>query len=235
MGNRTAPAARKGNIFMKLILTLLSLFAATEARAYTVPLYRDLKPSTQVMLEHDHLAAPVANSTNYILTTNDGPSSAAAVVINSGFAHQPDMPRNITITPTGTTGDVEACVVTVAGSNIAGAAISEDFTFLANASTVQTGNKAFKTVSSISWPANCESGGFAATWIVGVGVKMGLRKCLAQGGDLAWAVANATFEGTRPTVAVSASARESNTVITNTAPDASKSFDLYYVQNYLCP
>lgn len=221
---------------MKLNLalaTLAALLFAETAHAYVVPTYRDLKPATQVMLEHDAITDPIVTTTNYILTTNDGPSSAAVKTITS-FSHQPDVARNLTITPTGTTGDVESCVVTVSGTNIKGSSISEDFTFAADASSAQTGSKAFKTITSISWAASCESGGFAATWIVGVGEKLGLKHCLAQAGDWAWSVVAGSYESTRATVAVNASAVESNTADFNGTMNGSNDFDAYYIQNFRC-
>lgn len=217
--------------FFLLIFSLFSVHSAYGINARV--LRQDVKPATQAMMEHQDIDDAILAATNYIVTTNAGPTSAAAAAITS-FAHQPDVPRNLTITPTGTTGDVEACVITVTGTNYFGSTITEDFTFVADASTVQTGNKAFKTVSNIAFPASCESGGYAATWIVGVGSKLGLKRCMAQAGDLVFTVFNGAYESTRATAAANASAVESNTVIMNGTLDGAKDADIYFIQNWAC-
>ncbi len=215
-----------------MIIFLTTLFAIT-AGAYVVPVYRDIKPASQVMLERQDFGTPIVATTNRIKTTYAGPTSAAALVLTS-FTAQPDVPRNVTITPTGTTGDVEACVIVVAGTNYYDAAISENFTFIADASTVQTGNKAFKTVTSVTWPANCESGSFGATWIIGVGEKIGLKSCMANAGDWVWSEVAGVYETTRATIAASATAVESNTADFNGTMDASARFLGFFVQNFVC-
>lgn len=190
-------------------------------------------PSAQTVLEHQVIPAPIVATTNYVLTTNAGPTSAAALTVNS-FAHQPDVPRTITITPTGTTGDVESCAVVVTGTNILGKTISDTLTFAANASTAQTSIKAFKTVSSITWPANCESGGFAATWIVGVGSALGVQRCTKNAGAYAWSVFNGAYETTRGTFTSNASDVSQNLFAPNGTPDGTKDVELYYSQNFAC-
>jgi len=219
---------------MRLLSVFLTMiFMTVAAEAYVVPIQRDLKPASQAMLEKQNFGTPIAATTNRVLTTNAGPTSAAVLSITS-FTAQPDVPRNLTITPTGTTGDVEACVITVTGTNYFGRSISETFTFLADASTATVGNKAFKTVTNIAFPADCESGGFAATWIVGVGEKIGLKRCMSVAGDWTWSTAAGAYETTRATIAASASAIESNTADFNGTMNGSNGFFGYFVQNYAC-
>ncbi len=194
---------------------------------------RDVKLPTQVVMEKQTITNPIVATTNRVLATHAGPTAATALVISS-FTAQPDVPRNLTITPTGTTTDVEACVITVAGTNIFGAAISETFTFLANASTATVGNKAFSTVTSVSFPADCESGAFGATWIVGVGSKLGVKRCAANAGAYVFSTFDGAYETTRGTFAASASAVESNTFIPNGTMDAAKSVELFFIQNFAC-
>ncbi len=218
---------------MKFLLILSILFAGLMASAYVVPVYRDLKPATQVMLERQDFGLPIVATTNYIKTTYAGPTSAAALTLSS-FTHQPDVPRNLTITPTGTTGDVESCVVHVIGTNYLNAAISEDFTFSANASTAQTGAKAFKSVVSVTWPASCESGGYAATWVIGVGELIGLKSCMANAGDWVWSEVGGVYETTRAGITADASHVELNTADFNGTMDAATRFLGFFVQNYAC-
>lgn len=213
------------NIF--LVLTLLTSvgFGAIERRSL------DIKLPTQAVLERQTISAGVS-TTSSILSASAGPTSAAATTIST-FLAQPDVPRNLILTPTGTTGDVESCVVTITGTNVKNSTISETFTFAANASTAVTGSKAFKTVTSVAFPANCESGSFGATWNLGQGYKLGLRNCMANAGSFFHAVYGGVKEVTAPTVAASASAVESNTIQLNSMLLGSDVI-AYYVQNFAC-
>ncbi len=214
---------------MFLLITLFTLLA----EAYVVPVYRDIKPATQVMLERQDFGTPIVATTNRVKTTYAGPTSAAAVTLTT-FTAQPDVPRNITITPTGTTTDVESCVIVVTGTNYLNGVITENLTFSANASTAQATTKAFKTVTSVVWPADCESGGFAATWVIGVGELIGLKRCMANAGDWVWSEVGGVYETTRATIAASATAVESNTADFNGTMDASARFLGFFVQNFAC-
>lgn len=210
-----------------LLLALLTstLFGAIERRSL------DIHLPTQYTIERQTIS-PGLSTTSTILSANAGPTSAAATTIST-FLAQPDVPRNLILTPGGTTGDVEACVVTISGTNIKNQSISETFTFAANASTAVTGSKAFKTVTSVSFPANCESGAFAATWSLGQGYKLGLRNCLANAGSYFHTSYNGIKEVTAATVAASASAVESNTIQLSSMLLGSDVV-AYYVQNFAC-
>lgn len=218
---------------LKFLVSGFLLLVTVLATAYVVPTQRDIKPATQVMLERQDFGTPIVATTNYIKTTYTGPTSAAAKSLTT-FTHQPDVPRNLTITPTGTTADVENCVITVTGTNILGGSMTEDFTFSANASSAQTGAKAFKTVSQVAWPANCESGGFEATWIIGVGELIGIKRCMANAGDWVWSEVGGAYEATRATIATSATKVESNTADFNGTMDGSARFLGFFVQNFAC-
>lgn len=218
---------------MKLALILaFALFSGT-AHAAINPTYQDIKLPTQQMIEKQSWAAPVAGASTVLSNGVAGPTSAAAATITS-FAAQPDFPRNITITPGGTTGDVESCVITVSGTNYLNHAISETFTFSANATTVQTGAKAFKAVSSVAFPANCESGAFGATWYIGVGVKLGVKRCMYDAAGMLHGAVDGVKEATAPTMVADVDEVEKNTASFNTAPNAARNFDLYFMQNFRC-
>lgn len=214
---------------MKLLLALLvtaNLFGAVKK------MDMNIKLPTQSVLERQDLGSPVAASTTRLLTTNAGASSAAAATVSS-FSAQPDVARNIVITPAGTTTDIEACDIIVSGTNVKGDSISEMFTFAANASGAVTGVKAFKSVSSIYWPANCESGGFAATWSVGVGSKLGLNKCMDNAAHFFQAGYAGAFESTRPTVVAGGTEPERNTIQLNTSLSGG-AVVAFFVQNFRC-
>lgn len=215
-------------------ITFLLTFFSVESFAVPQRLNRDIKLPSQQMVEKQTVTNPAAAGTTQVLSANAGATSAAVATVTS-FVAQPDVPRNLVITPGGTTGDVESCVIVVAGTNINGQSISENFTFAADASTAQTGSKAFKTISSVTFPANCESGGFAATWSIGYGEKIGLNHCMDSAGHILFSTLNGAKEGTAPTMAVSASSVESNTADYNGSMNGTNDFELFYFQNFRCP
>jgi hypothetical protein len=214
---------------MKFLLTLLFTMFAVCANAYVVPTQRDIKPASQAMLEYQRVAVPViANTTRVKALTA---TSASVTTTITTFAAQPDVPRNLTVTTGGTTADCKAANVTISGTNFFGRSISETFAIADNQAGSTAGAKAFKTVTSVSIPAQDGAG---CTYSVGVGDALGLKRCMKQAGDVAWAVFNGAYESTRPTCLASASAVESNTCDINGTLDGAKNVDLYFVQNFAC-
>lgn len=159
------------------------------------------------------------------LVLNDQATSNTVSTTVTTFLAQPDVPRNLVITPGGTTASVPAGNVVVTGTNIRDEVITEDFAFLADASSATTGSKAFKTVTSIEFPVQDGAG---ATYDVGTGVKLGLDRKYTEA-----AVIDAFIDGVRETtaatVAVSGAAVESNTVATSTAPNGSRDIVVYAI------
>ncbi len=217
----------------KFMISALFILFALDASAAVKREFQDIKLPTQVVLERQYFTTPVAADDDRVAIDTAGGTSAAVATLSS-FAAQPDVPRNITITPGGTTTDVEACVIVVSGTNIRNASISENFTFLANATDPVVGGKAFKTVSSVVFPASCESGGFAATWDIGVGEKIGLKSCMDLAGDWVSSQVAGVYETTRATIAASATVIESNTADFNGTMDGSAAFIGYFIQNFRC-
>lgn len=221
MGNKTFL------LFVLTILMALPSYGAVEVRR------RDLRLPTQELIEKQSIVNPAAGGTNQVLTTNQGPTSAAVTEITS-FAAQPDVPRNILITPGSTTANVEACVVTVTGTNIKDAVITETFAFADNASSATTGAKAFKTITSASWAAGCETSPYHATWTIGYGEKLGLSKCLDDAGNWLHSSVSGTKETTAATIVADADEVEKNTADFNGSMDGSADFNAYYIQNFRC-
>lgn len=219
--------------FQILMLTIVALLTAPAHASPYLRQFRDIKLPTQKVMELQTITNPVAADNDRILTTNAGPTAADALTISS-FTAQPDVPRNITITPTGTTTDVESCVVTITGTNFFGDAITDTITFAANASTIGTGTKAFKTVTSVAFPADCESGGFAATWIIGVGEKLGAKRCMASAGHLVFSTIDGAYETTRATVTADSNEVEKNTFDFNGTMDGTSDFEAFFIQNFGC-
>lgn len=143
-------------------------------------------------------------------------SAVAAVTTNAGVTANPPYPRNLIVTPGGTTAGVPAGNVTVVGTNFKDEVISEDFAFLANATAATVGAYAFKTVTSVTIPQLDEAG---ATFKVGWGDKLGLPFMLDYN-----AVLGATFDGVRettfPTVVFDADEIHKNTVDLNSVLNA---------------
>lgn len=159
------------------------------------------------------LGSPAVGATTAIKTAVTDTGSQQ--VITTGIT-QPDVPRNVTATAGGTSGDVKAIQVIVAGTNAEGVAITETLpAFTVNTTGTVTGSKAFKTITSITIPAHDGTG---ATTAIGTGAKIGIGHRLSRN-SVVNAYLNGAKEGTLPTVAVSASAIESNTVTLNSTLD----------------
>ncbi len=173
---------------------------------------------------------PGASSASSVLSAHAGATSATPVTVTS-FVANPDYPRNLIVTPGGSTGDVKAGDVVNTGKTNAGATISETFTFLDNASTGIVGTKAFATITSILFPA--EDAPYAATWSVGRGDKIGLTHCLDGAG---WfdrgLVDNVALTGY--TLATDATHIEANTLLPDPVANGTRQFNFLYIQNFRC-
>lgn len=172
-------------------------------------------------IRRDSWTAPAAASTTAVhVAVNSN------AVITTGITN-PDFPRNITIVGAGS-GHAATGTVVINGTNIRDQVISETLTL--NSNTTVAGNKAFKTVTSIDMTG--VSGNDANdTVAVGIGTKFGLAKKLVENSVLL--SCTDTSQDTLPTVATSSSAVESNTVIFNTAPNASHNYSVIYVATEL--
>jgi len=161
------------------------------------------------------LGSPALGTTTAVhaAVTDNGTQQVVTTAITN-----PPTPRNVTATSGGTAADIKAIQVIVAGTNAEGVAITETLpVFTVNTATTVVGSKAFATVTSYSVPA---MDGTGATVAIGTGAKLGLPHNLSQNNVVA-AFLNGAKEGTAPTVAVSSTAIESNTVQLNSALDAS--------------
>ena len=154
------------------------------------------------------LGSPAAASTTAVLAavTDNGSQQ----VITTGITN-PDVPRNITATAGGTSANITAVQVVVAGTDIDGLPITETLpAFTAATAGTVSGAKAFRTVTSITIPHN----GTGVTTAIGKGTAVGLNRRLSRD-TVVNAYLNGVRETTRPTVAFSATASSGNTVILN--------------------
>jgi hypothetical protein len=146
-------------------------------------------------------AAPAAVHATVTMTT-------AAQVITTGITNPPS-PRNVSVVAGHAS---ETGIVTIVGTNIWDQAITESLTL--NETTAVVGTKAFKTITEIDYPAYVQA--TTPTVIILTGHKLGFDMyfpnvscCIKQTKD---GVAD-----TLPTLAISSSAIESNTVLCATA------------------
>jgi hypothetical protein len=160
----------------------------------------------RAFLAHVSLGSPAAASNtagHAAITLADG----ATTEVTDGITN-PDVPRAIRIK-----GNAEGIAgnVVIEGTNELDEAITE--TIVAADAGVVDGTKAFKTVSKITVPARTTADD---TISVGYNDVLGLPYKLATNTILAAAL-NHVREATAPTVAVSATAIESNTIDLNSA------------------
>lgn len=150
--------------------------------------------------------------------------NGASQTITTGITNPP-CARNITATAGGTAGDIKAVQVIVTGTNMLDEAITETLpAFTADTAGTVVGNKAFKTVTSITIPA---MDGTGATVSIGFGDKLGLPYLLSH--NTYWAAyLNKVLEGTAATIAFSATAIESNTMDLNSALNGTV-VDAYFI------
>ena len=160
-------------------------------------------------------APAVANTTGILAAVTD---TGAQQVITTGL-NTPEVPRNITATAGGTGADIKAIQVIVAGTNAEGVAITETLAaFTVNTAGTVASVKAFATVTSVTIPAHDDVG---ATTAIGFGEILGLGARYARKSVIATYLAD-VLEGTAATVAVSATAIESNTIDLNSSLDSTQ-------------
>lgn len=158
-------------------------------------------------MSHVEVSGPLAASNVAVLASTA--LGVAAAEITTGIA-DPDVARALRIK--GNAATVAGNVVVV-GTNIADEVIDE--TIAANGANAVEGAKAFKTVTSITLPAQVDP---ADEISVGYNDKLGLPYLLSINTVLAVSL-NAVREATAPTVTVSATAIESNTCDLDSALD----------------
>ncbi len=189
----------------------LGFNATTNALASTVPSDVSGSPNQMVFAQvqtigttskapeasdDDQLFAAVpANNTTHILVRSSGVGS-------SSFLAQPDFPRNIIVTPSGSaTGSLK-----ITGTDISGAAITSNLTFTTTGAV--SGLAAFATVTRIDGTFTQAA---ARTLKIGTGDVLGLNQKLATN-TVQMAALNAVREATAPTVTVSSATLSLNTI-----------------------
>jgi len=150
--------------------------------------------------------------------------TGAQQVITTAITNPP-YPRNVSATAGGTATDIKAIQVVVVGTDINDAVLTETLpAFTVDTAGTVVGNKAFKTVTSITIPAH---DGVGATTAIGFDNKIGLPHKLPHN-TVEKAYLNNALEGTAPTVAVDATNLSGNTAILNSALNGT-AVDIYYI------
>lgn len=150
-------------------------------------------------------------------TAEPAGKAVIATVASDEFIAQPPCARNVTVTVAATTaGHVKAAAIVVAGTNLNGDAITESFTPTVDTPATLVGTKAFKTITSVTVPAQ---DGNSVTVDVGFGQLIGLPYKLENKRVLL--TLNDGVLDTAPTLAISSTALESNTVDFNGSLDGS--------------
>lgn len=191
---------------------------------------QDIKLPSQQVIEMQTISAPALGTSTAVHAAVNNPSTSAALVVTTGITN-PDVPRNITVTTGGTTGDCAAGNVVITGTDIFSKALTENLAITNAQNGTTTGAKAFKTVTSISLPA--EQSTHSCTFAIGRGSKLGLKRCMDQAGAFFHAALAGVKETTAPTVAASASSISGNTASLNSALNGSD-VTLFFVQNFRC-
>ena len=219
--------------FMSLF-ALVALLFGSQSFAAVERKFLDLKLPSQQMVEKQTVTNPAAAGASNILSGHAGNASAAAVVVTS-FVAQPDVPRSLVLTPGGTTADTANCNVAVAGTDILGQAISENLFVGNNQAGVTTGALAFRTITSVTFPANCEDGSFGATWSLGYGEKIGVKRCMDAAGHILFSTLNGAKEATAPTMSVGTGASVAGVTADYVGTmNGSNDFELFFIQNFRC-
>lgn len=191
--------------------------------------FQDIKLPSQAVLEHYSWATPILGTTTTVLNKGTAATSAATTI--QSFTAQPDVARNVTISPGGQLSNIVAGSAVVQGTNIYGQTITEYFAVGNAQSAMLTGNKAFKTVTSVYFPPTSGSG---VQVNIGLGTKLGVHRCMNNAGKYVFSNFDSAYETTRGSVAVDATHAESNTFTPNGTLNGVKPVEVYFVENYRC-
>lgn len=164
--------------------------------------------------------ATSATGIHAAVTSTASPSVVITEITN------PSTPRNITATAGGTVTDIKAIAVIIEGTNFNDEVITETLpVFTVDTAGSVAGSKAFKTVTKVTIPAH---DGVLATTSIGFGEILGLPAKLDHNTVLKTYLGN-VVETTAPTVTVSSTVLENNTIDLNSALNGSV-VDVYLIQ-----
>jgi hypothetical protein len=169
-----------------------------------------------------------AGSTTAVLAATNA-SSSVDTTITSGITN-PDVPRVLSVTVGGTAASVQSSSIVVTGTNTEGKTITESFiTTIATTGTIN-GTKAFKSVTSILVPKQVGSGVTIAVGtlnILGINHRLFKNNTTVKVYSATTAYGVLTLQGA-PTITVSGTTLEINTVTPATTPDGTTYYIICY-------
>lgn len=156
--------------------------------------------------------------------------ASTAQVVTAGIT-QPDVPRALSLVVGGTAAGVQSSTVVITGTNVEGKVITENFNTTAGTTGTINGVKAFKSVTSVSIPAQV---GTSATFAVGTQNILGLNHRLFRNNTTVKVYSATVHKGALtlqqpPTVVANESAVELNTVSPATVPGGTTFLIICYV------
>lgn len=165
--------------------------------------------------------SPVVDDTNWFVESVNMKVGAYTLAHTA-----PDVgARNVTVTQTAVGAEDTNGTIVVVGTDLAGAVITETLT--PNAGATVAGAKCFKTITSITG-AGWVIGEGNDTVVIGFGSLIGLPDKLADTAQVLAVSLNNVKQATAPTVTVSATALENNTVDLDSALDGTP-VKIYYI------
>lgn len=176
----------------------------TSGAVYWAALFNPAAPDTDAV--HSVYEASSLQDTTYTFTANE-----SALL---------DYPRTVDVTVSGTAANIDVGTATITGTNSLDETITDTYSFTENTAGTLAGTKAFKTISTL---AVHQQDGANVHVSVGLGNDFGMPMTNLTNG-VVFADVDGTRESTPPTVAVSGTAIESNTIAFNTAPNGTKDF-----------
>ncbi len=187
--------------------------------------YKNLYNSTFGYTETQKKVAAGSN-TAVLAATN---ASGSAQTVTSGITN-PDVPRALSVTIGGTAAGVQSSSIVVTGTNVEGKVITESFITTIGTTGTINGTKAFKTVTSVSIPAQVGSG---ATVAVGTRNVLGVYHRLFNQNTTVKVYSASTVYGALtmqapPAVVANDRDIEKNTVAPATTPDGTKILIICY-------
>lgn len=174
----------------------------------------------------DPLASAAAGLKAATATVASIVTLTAADLLTAGKNELAANPRNVTFTTAGGTAADAPANAVITGTDVNDDALTETVT-LAQTATIAEGAKAFKTITSIVYPA---ADGTGATVAIGYGNKFGLRRKAKTraGAVMRGTEISAGSVVTNGTLVVAATGAPNGTYTPNSAPDGSKDYAIAY-------
>lgn len=186
--------------------------------------YKNIYSNTFGYTSHAKKVA-TASATGVLSAT----AAALTVVTVTSNITQPDVPRCLSVTPSGNTVNILDGVVTVFGHNVEGKVISEVFHTASGSTAIINGSKAFLDVTSIVFG---QQGGTDVSFAVGTLSKLGTNHRLFAANTTVKVYTASAAQGAltlqnAPTV-VASDTIELNTVLPATVPNGSLIYNIFY-------